>query len=78
MQFSQKRLKETTSITINKYLLDKSKELVEKGEFGSVSDVITTALSEFFVSYEAHKKTPAQKPQETDGAPLLTRPVTIG
>lgn len=70
MQFSQKRLKETTSITINKYLLNKAKELAEKGEFGSVSDVITTALSEFFVNYESQKKSQVQRPE-------LTKPVVM-
>ncbi len=55
------RYKTTASISISKYLLNRAKELVDADEFGSVSDVITTALSEFFVNYDARKKSQIQK-----------------
>lgn len=63
-QFSRKRLKETTSVSINKYLLEKAKDLVDAGYFGSVSDVISTALAEFFTTFKPPKEAQGQKYDE--------------
>lgn len=48
---AKKRKTEVKSIAINDYLLEKSNKLVEDDKFGSLSDVIITALTEFHVRY---------------------------
>lgn len=67
---SQTGYKEKTSISVSTYLLRRAKELVEAGEFGSISDVFTTSLTEFLANYESRKKSQVQKSE-------LTKPVMI-
>jgi Arc/MetJ-type ribon-helix-helix transcriptional regulator len=57
--------KEKASISVSTYLLRRAKELVEAGEFGSISDVFTTALTEFLANYESRKKARVQRPELT-------------
>ncbi|WP_406660924.1 hypothetical protein V7O66_13955 [Methanolobus sp. ZRKC3] len=47
-----KRNKEKVSIAMSPYLVKRAKALVESEEFGSVSDVLSTAFSQFLVKYE--------------------------
>lgn len=47
-----KRNKEKVSIAMSSYLVNRAKELVDADEFGSVSDVITTAMSQFILMYD--------------------------
>ncbi len=67
---TQTGYKEKTSISVSTYLLNRAKGLVDDGEFGSISDVFTTALTEFLANYESRKKSQVQRTE-------LTRPVTI-
>ena len=53
--------KEKTSISVSTYLLNRAKLLVEAGEFGSISDIFSTALIEFLANYDARKKAEVQK-----------------
>ncbi|WP_440952063.1 hypothetical protein [Methanococcoides sp. FTZ1] len=41
--------KEKKTIAISAYLLNQSNDMIESGEFSSLSDLITTAMNEFFV-----------------------------
>ncbi|WP_406657261.1 hypothetical protein V7O62_01530 [Methanolobus sp. ZRKC2] len=53
-----KRNKEKTSIALSSYLLGRAKKLVEANEFGSVSDVMSTAFSQFLLKYDLeHQET---------------------
>ncbi len=54
--------KDTISVSIPPYLKAKLKELVDSGEFSSVSELITIAISEFIGKYESRKA--EQKPPE--------------
>ncbi len=59
--WTKTRLKETINATVPPYIKRRAEELVESGDFTSISDVVTTALSEFFVNYEARKKAKEMK-----------------
>lgn len=48
----KKRKTEVKSIAINGYLLDRANKLVDAGKFGTVSDVVVTALTEFLERYD--------------------------
>lgn len=50
-----KRNKEKVSIALSPYLLNRAKELVDAEDFGSVSDVISTAMSQFILIYDIAK-----------------------
>ena len=47
-----KRNKEKVSIAMNSYLLNRARSLVDAEDFGSVSDVISTAVSQFILMYD--------------------------
>ena len=47
-----KRNKEKTSIALSSYLLGRARKLVNEHEFGSVSDVMSTAFSQFILKYD--------------------------
>lgn len=51
----KKRRTKVQSVALNEYLLDRSNALVKSGKFGSVSDVIVTALTEFLIKHDALK-----------------------
>jgi Arc/MetJ-type ribon-helix-helix transcriptional regulator len=42
-------LKEKKTVSINAYLLGQSNDLIENGDFSSLSDIVATAMNEFFV-----------------------------
>ncbi len=44
--------KQKVSVALNNYSLNRAKMLVEHGAFGSVSDVVATALSRFLTEYD--------------------------
>jgi len=44
------------SISISKYLKEKLDELVEKGEFSNVSEIVGIAVTRFLTEYEREKK----------------------
>lgn len=67
--------KEITSVSMNSYLLNRAKELVESNDFSSVSDVISTALAEFLVRYDDRRKT--HENQSDNPKKVITRPVVI-
>lgn len=48
----KERKTKVTSVAINEYLTERAKKLVDTGQFSSVSDVITTALTEFLYKNE--------------------------
>lgn len=50
---TQKRKTKVQSVALNEYLLEGANALVKAGKFSSISDVITTALTEFLTKYEA-------------------------
>ena len=50
-----KRRTKVQSVALNEYLLERASVLVDSGKFGSISDVIVTALTEFLVKYDAIK-----------------------
>lgn len=50
-----KRKKETRSVTLSPYLLEKMDTLVENEEFSSTSDLITIGMSDFLVRYNLKK-----------------------
>lgn len=50
------RIKRGKSISLSPYLLKRAEELVGKKEFSSVSDVTSTALSQFFANYDARER----------------------
>ena len=50
-----KRRTKVQSVALNEYLLERAGVLVDSGKFGSISDVIVTALTEFLVKYDAIK-----------------------
>lgn len=70
VQFSDKRHKDTVTISITPYLKKRAQELADLGEFSSISDVFTIALAEFLTNYESRKKAQIQKSE-------LTKPVVI-
>lgn len=51
-----KRNKEKVSIAMSSYLVNRAKEMVNAEEFGSVSDVISTAMSQFILMYDQAKR----------------------
>lgn len=52
----KERKTKVTSIAINEYLIEKAKKLVDTGKFSSVSDVITTALTEFLYKTQVERE----------------------
>jgi len=44
------------SVSLSKYLKDKMDELVDRGEFASVSEIVSIAVTRFLVEYEREKK----------------------
>ena len=52
----RKEPKTKISISLPKYLKNKIDHLIEKGEFSSVSEVITIATTEFLVKFEKKKE----------------------
>ena len=46
------RKSKVKSISLNEYLLDRANKLINLGQFGSLSDVVATALSEFFAKQD--------------------------
>ncbi|MDP2216939.1 MAG: hypothetical protein Q8J68_06630 [Methanolobus sp.] len=62
-----KRNKEKVSIAMSSYLVNRAKELVDADEFGSVSDVISTAMSQFILMYDhAHRDGDMQFPTASE------------
>ncbi|WP_319507850.1 hypothetical protein [uncultured Methanolobus sp.] len=51
-----KRNKEKVSIAMSSYLVNRAKAMVDAEEFGSVSDVISTAMSQFILMYDQAKR----------------------
>ena len=52
----EKTQKIKISISISKYLKNKIDELVKTGEFSSVSELISIAVTRFLVEYEKEKE----------------------
>jgi Arc/MetJ-type ribon-helix-helix transcriptional regulator len=51
-----KRKKETICATVSPYTKKKVDELVESGEFSSMSDLVSVAITEFLTKYLAEKQ----------------------
>ena len=54
------RIKRGKSISLSPWLLKRAEELVSKKDFSSVSDVTSTALSQFFATYDARGRSDEQ------------------
>ena len=52
----KKENKMKISIAISKYLKEKVDELIEKGQFSNVSEVVNIALARFLTELEKEKK----------------------
>jgi len=50
------RIKRGKSISLSPWLLKRAEELVDRKEFSSVSDVTSTALSQFFAIYDSQER----------------------
>ncbi|MHC1575985.1 MAG: hypothetical protein ACXQTE_01390 [Methanosarcinaceae archaeon] len=44
--------KQKVSVALNSYSIDRAKMLVDRGGFGSMSDVVATALTRFLKEYD--------------------------
>ncbi|WP_456477919.1 ribbon-helix-helix domain-containing protein [Geoglobus ahangari] len=53
---TNKENKMKISISISKYLKEKLDELVNNGEFSSVSEIVNIAVVRFLTEYEREKK----------------------
>lgn len=56
-----KRRSKVTSVSLNGYSLSRVTELVKSNQFNSVSDVISTALTEFLTAYDNQKVSVAKE-----------------
>ena len=63
--------KEKISATISPYIKKQVDELVESGNFSSVSDLVNTALAEFLVKF--NQKSSQEPKKELDTLPELIR-----
>jgi Arc/MetJ-type ribon-helix-helix transcriptional regulator len=52
----QKRNKETICATVSPYTKKQVEALVDSGEFGSMSDLVGVAITEFLTKYNAKKE----------------------
>ncbi|MEM2726628.1 MAG: ribbon-helix-helix domain-containing protein [Archaeoglobaceae archaeon] len=62
------------SISISKYLKNKMDELVERGEFASVSEIISLAITKFLTEYEIERQS---KLINTNRGPIIKREIEI-
>ncbi len=46
----------SVSVSLSKYLKDKMDDLVDKGDFASISEIVSIAVTRFLVEYEREKK----------------------
>jgi Arc/MetJ-type ribon-helix-helix transcriptional regulator len=52
----KKENKMKISISISKYLKERIDELIQKGEFSNVSEIINIAVARFLVEYDKEKR----------------------